>query len=243
MKRTTVYHKSLILALGCSVTLTSCHYVNQAYRETFDLPAADTQPSTSDQQGAVGGEWEQIESGDLEFDHSEEQAGQDEEEVTEIVEPAPVINLLEEPEQLLKAKESLQALFPEKSLQIYPPHIYFEDDRIRLQLLDPDIPGNIDWYYYHTADSAWHKEEPVKTSVHIKRIPIALDAIPFEVAQVVYEQLKVKSEEIEGAELPTTVYFTINRKPWYWHTDIRGSRSDYAFETDVNGKEKSFKRR
>ena len=238
MKRTTVYHKSLILALGCSVTLTSCHYVNQAYRETFDLPAEETQPSTSDQQGAVGGEWEQIESGDLEFDHSEEQVGQNEEEVAEIVEPARVINLLEDPEQLRKAKESLQALFPEKSLKIYPPHIYFEDDRIRLQLLDPDIPGNIDWYYYQTADSSWHKEEPVKTSVHIQRNPIALSQVDFRVAPRILEQLKVKAEEIEGAELPTTVYFTFNRSPWYWHGDIRGARSDYDFEADVNGKEK-----
>lgn len=149
---------------------------------------------------------------------------------------------MEQPEKLDEIQAQLQEMFPGKSLQIRPPHIYFETDRIRLQLVDPEIPENVDWYYYLAKTDSWKKESPIKlrASELIESMP--LNDITFGTASQVYQQVLEKTETIEGAEIPTSIYFSFHVSPRNWNAQIRGSRADYNYEADVNGNELKFKR-
>ena len=142
-----------MLAMGCFLTFTSCHHITQAYRETFDL--------------------EDSESGDLTTDYSEfQEPGFSEADDQELAEQSKdeenKFNLLSDPEHLVLIRKRLQDLFPEKILQVQAPHVYFEEDRIRLELVDPNIPENIDWYIYTESEGRWHKGQPIKTSKRFK---------------------------------------------------------------------------
>lgn len=216
--------RNILFTVSVSCLLFSCEFVTKAYKETFnEQQVADDQSHAED-------------TGDKR-EHAAIRDRKDPEE-TAIQE----INLLEDAEKLDAAQQQLQAMFPGKDLAVFPPHIYFEANRIRLQLVDPDIPENVDWYYYKTDTDAWQKEEPVKTSVRDRREPIPFDAVKFRIASNVYHQIAEKSAEIEGAEAPTTIYFSFHLPVWNWNARIIGSRSDYDFKADKDGKEIEFKR-
>lgn len=151
-------------------------------------------------------------------------------------------NLLEDSLKLAEIQEQLKSKFPDKVLNVYPPHIYFENDRVRLQLADPDIPGNIDWYYYELEVGDWEKKDPVKSRARDTKEPISIDEFYFSAAQAVYRQLIEKSKEIEGAEKPTSITFSFHVTPWNWSAIIRGTRSDYQFKADKEGRQMSFEK-
>ncbi|MBD1431622.1 hypothetical protein H8B06_02195 [Sphingobacterium sp. DN00404] len=210
----------ILFAVMLSFLLASCDFVANAYKETFQ-DQQHTEVDTVANTVAVTADF-----------------GEQKEEIP-AVEP---INILEDAEKLAEVQEKLQAMFPGKPLSIYPPHIYFDTDRIRLQVLDPNIQDNIDWYYYNAEADVWEKKEPVKTSVRIVREPIPLAAVQFSTAHRVYRQVLDKVTEVEGAEVPSSVYFTFNVPQWNWNARIVGTRADYAFKADKNGKQLEFKK-
>lgn len=210
----------ILFAVMLSFLLASCDFVANAYKETFQdqkRTEVDTVANTVAVTADLGEQKEEIPA----------------------VEP---INILEDAEKLAEVQEKLQAMFPGKPLSIYPPHIYFDTDRIRLQVLDPNIQDNIDWYYYNAETDAWEKKEPVKTSVRIVREPIPLAAVQFSTAHRVYRQVVEKATEVEGAEIPGSIYFSFNVPKWNWNARIAGSRADYAFTADKDGKQMAFKK-
>lgn len=212
--------RNILFIIGFSFLLFSCDAITQAYKETFGLQ----DDSKKNRKVTIG--------------NTSSENGSDKQE--DVISDHKVVNLLEDAEKLDQIQQQLQALFPEKSLMIFPPHIYVETNRIRLRLVDPDIPENIDWYYYRADTDAWQKEEPVKTSVHDRSKPILLDNIQFGTAHHVYRQLIQKTQGIEGAELPSTIYFSFHVPVWNWNARIRGSRADYNFKADKEGKEIEF---
>lgn len=215
--------RNILFTVSVFFLLSSCDFVTKAYKETFDKQQTGDTDAPSENNEDVH------EHPKLQDVRASRTAVED-------------INLLADAEKLGAVQQQLQRMFPEKTLSIFPPHIYFETARIRLQLVDPDIPENIDWYYYKAETDAWQKEEPVKTSVRDRRKPIQLDAIKFGTANSVYDQVIKKSAEIEGAKAPTTVYFSFHVPVWNWNARIVGSRSDYEFKADIDGKEIEFKR-
>ncbi|MBD1421970.1 hypothetical protein [Sphingobacterium chuzhouense] len=210
----------LLLAGSLSLSLTSCDFVSTAYKETFQIKNDTTVDTMADSilHAMTGAATQQA------------------------IETAEQVNILEDATKLDQLQEKLQAMFPGKPLSIYPPHIYFDTDRIRLQVLDPDTPENIDWYYYNAETDAWEKKEPVKTSVRIVREPIPLAAVQFSTAHRVYRQVVEKATEVEGAEIPGSIYFSFNVPKWNWNARIAGSRADYAFTADKDGKQMAFKK-
>lgn len=220
--------KLIFPLVAISFSLFSCDYVEKAYHETFG-----EQSKSNDEDNHVDEENDVVSES---IDKALENFFQED------VQPEEEINLLEQPEKLDKIQAQLQEMFPGKSLQIRPPHIYFETDRIRLQLVDPEIPENVDWYYYQTKTDSWTKESPIKlrASELIKSIP--LNDITFSTASKVYRQVLEKTETIEGAEIPTSIYFSFHISPRNWNTRIRGSRADYNYKADVHGNEMEFKR-
>lgn len=218
--------KNILSLTGISVLLFSCDFTTKAYQETFkeqELPKADSVPTDKENKSIF----------ELVSDASDN------------TEPAAVkeeINLLKDAKKLGQIQLQLQDMFPAKELFVFPPHIYFESDRIRLQLVDPDIPDNIDWYYYQTKTKTWQKEEPVKTHMHLKRTPVPLNVIKFSTAADIYDQLAEKVQAVEGAKIPSTVYFSFHVPVWNWNARITGSRADYDFKADKEGQEIEFKR-
>ena len=196
--------------------LISCDFVKQAYNETFGKETNETTTET----------------------HSETTKTEKNPETSSTA--SKEVNLLESPSELTKIQQELKAMFPGKTLKIYPPHIYFEEQRVRLQLINPDNTNEIDWYYYQAKTASWQKEDPVKLSTHFERNPILLDEIDFSMANNFYQQINTKAASVEGAKPITTVYFTFNLPQWNWNARIYGSRADYDFKTDKNGKEIEF---
>jgi len=143
--------RNVLCIAGFSFLLCSCDFVMNAYKETFYHP-----DETVEDQGANEDEAFSESGGE----RRRRAAGSTIQNTPPVVEE---INLLEDAAKLDEVQQRLQGMFPEKSLEIFPPHIYFETKRIRLQLVDPNIPGNIDWYYYRADTDAWEKEDPVKT--------------------------------------------------------------------------------
>ena len=205
--------------------LSSCDYINQAYKETFDI--SEERPGTRPNVD-IADDYEDA------FSNLEE----------ELQEDVPqVINLFEAGDKLDTIQQQLQDMFPGKSVQVYPPHIYFQPKEIRLQLVDPDIADNIDWYSYKAETGAWSKGDPVKISMSRISDNLPLEAVRFSVLTPVYHQLLEKTETVEGGEIPSNIYFSFHVKPWNWNAWIYGSRADYNFETDIDGKELVFERR
>ena len=215
MRRKVNTYKYLLSALIFCLFFTSCNQLNQAFRETFELDNPKKEIT-----GKHALQEDNVKANNMTDGDSELELEDYGHEIVEIEKSTHEVNLFEDEKQLVRAKQRLQDLFPGKSLRIYPPHIYFEKDRIRLIMVDPNIPENIDWYYYHVADGSWSREEPVKTSIHTKRNSVAFDKMDFSIATQVYHQVKVKSELVEGAKLPTTIYLTINQNPWSWNANI-----------------------
>lgn len=207
-----------------SLSFVSCDFVSQAYNETFSLEKEEDSTIDSTQ------------SNHSKMDDDLVQSNFDE----KITEPT---NLLNNKEGLLDIQQKLVEMFPDKSLKIYPPHIYFGKERIRLQLVNPADEGEVDWYFYHAKTGLWEKEDPVKITRHSKREPILLSEVDFGMANNVYLQVKEKTPSIEGAKPISTIYFSFNIPQWNWNTTIYGSRSDYTFRADKSGKEIFFKQR
>lgn len=210
----------IALSVGLLLLLTSCDFISTAYEETFRTEG-DTEeglsPDSTASTGAVGAA----------------------EEVTPETVP---VNILKDARKLDDIQEKLQAMFPGKPVSICPPHIYFNTDRIRVQVVDPDVPENVDWYHYDAETDRWEKKDPVKTSARIVRKPIPLTAVKFSTANSVYRQIAEKAAEIEGADTPTSLYFSFNTAKWNWNARIEGSRADYTFTADKDGRPTAFKK-
>ena len=213
---------SILIIVIISFSMNSCESVTQAYNETF-------------------GNEEKVESN---LEENFDEITSESENLREIESKSIVkeINLFENAENLEKIQAQLQDMFPGKDLKVNPPHIYFEQERIRLQLIDPEISENIDWYHYEGKTSEWKKGNPVKTNTHMPFTPVSLDEFKFETANKVYLEILKKLETIEGGEFPSTIYFSFHQKKWNWNARIYGSRSDYDFKTDENGNELEFNR-
>ena len=217
--------RNIFFIVGILFLVSSCDFVSKAYKETFEESQNSRKEVQANDYSGVDEETMVVE---LDMDSIEA--------------PTEHINLLENAAELTAVQQQLQAMFPGKHLSVFPPHIYFENSRIRLQLVDPDIPENVDWYYYTTESGVWERQDPVKTSAHIKRTPVNLDALKFSTASKVYQKVIEKAAVIEGAENPTTVYFTFHVPIWNWNARIVGSRSDYNFKADKEGNEIEFKK-
>jgi len=222
--------RNVLFTVSFSFLLFSCDFVTKAYKETFKGQEEDKKNQEVNENNILS------ESDDEMIRQQEQRISED---LTSTIEE---INLFEDAEKLDQIQQQLQAMFPEKSLEIFPPHIYFETKRIRLQLIDPDIPENIDWYYYRAETDTWQKEEPVKTRANDRRRPIPLNTIKFNTTNNIYHQLIEKSDDIEGAEVPSTIYFSFHVPVWNWNARITGSRADYNFKADKDGKEIEFNR-
>ena len=214
---------SILIIVIISFSMNSCESITQAYNETF--AKEEVEQNLDENLDEITSE--------SEFENLRE---------IESKSAAKEINLFESAENLEKIQAQLQEMFPGKDLKVNPPHIYFEKERIRLQLIDPKIPENVDWYHYEAKTSEWKKENPVKTNTHVQFNPVSLDQFKFETANKVYLQTLEKVESIEGGEIPSTIYFSFHQKDWNWNTRIYGSRSDYDFKTDENGNELEFNR-
>jgi|GEM_PF-1986129 len=221
--------KPILITIIVLFSMISCDMITQAYNETFaNEEKAEENTDENFDENLDEKTKAMIKSGILEKADSKPIAKE--------------VNLFESAGNLEKIQAQLQDMFPGKDLKVNPPHIYFEKEQIRLQLIDPEISENIDWYHYEGKTSEWKKGNPVKTNAHMPFTPVSLDEFKFETANKVYLEILKKLETIEGGEFPSTLYFSFHQKKWNWNARIYGSRSDYDFKTDVNGNELEFKR-
>lgn len=146
-------------------------------------------------------------------------------------------SLLSAGDKLNEIKTKLTDMFPEDELRIYGYYIYFEYDRIRLSLVDPNNQENVDDYYYHERTGAWSKEQPVKLSGDDNPLEdsIPLVNINFSDVSRVYGIIDEKSKDIEGAELVENIYLRMEDGKYFWKAMIRGARSDYDLDVEHEG--------
>ncbi|MDO5654834.1 MAG: hypothetical protein Q4G27_01695 [Flavobacteriaceae bacterium] len=200
--------------ISFSCLFVSCDFIKQAYEETF---------SEESQSSELENKSIDIYSDFFETDQLEG-------------------NLLSDAVQLAQTQAKLENMFPGKTLKVYPPHIFFERDRIRLKLVNPSNESEVDWYIYKYKNAKWEKESPVKISAYDKENhkPVPINEMDLGIINKVYIQLLEKSKNIEGAKPITSVIFSFYRPEWEWTASIVGSRADYDFTADRYGNEISF---
>lgn len=155
-------------------------------------------------------------------------------------------NFLADRQALVKAQEKLQGLpkFKNKEIMLLSSIDFYDDGRIYIQLQDPDIPEHVDEYTYR--DGRWKDPTPVQISGNndLKKSLFSLAEINFGSVASIFDQVAVKSGEIEGVEEVTHIYFVhsaaFGRKQWY--ASMSGTRESYSVRADITGDSVSFKR-
>lgn len=140
-------------------------------------------------------------------------------------------------DKLNEIQLKLTEMFPDEELRVFGYYIYFEYDRIRLSLVDPFNPENVDDYYYRENTRAWTKEQPVKLRAADKPLEdsISLSDINFSDISRIYGIINEKSKDIEGAELVEYIYLRMENGNYFWKALINGARSDYDLEVEHEG--------
>ncbi len=158
--------------------------------------------------------------------------------------PAPQpSNLVFDPERLQGARDALQAMpgLQGKSLRIYRGINVYGDGRINLDLIDPDVAGNVD--SYHFANDAWRKGEPVNlhrmgSLFNLQDNSAALDDIDFtavaRVAKALQEQrvtVMATPEEVDYVYLVIRSNARLSWRP----DEVHGDRRSISLTFDKAG--------
>lgn len=206
--------------------MTACTPISQTFRDTFkeqepDVPTKETSTTLNEEDKKV-----------------------DIDGVTEREEVPEPINFLSDSAALAKAQQQLLELpqFQNKDLNFYSSIHFYGDGRVNIQLQDPDNLEYVDAYGYR--DGRWGKPQAVRISVQtdLHRSLAPLDAIKFTSVAAIFNQIVAKSQDIEGAEEVTHIYFVhspvFGKKEWY--ASVTGTREHYSIRADIEGKKVSF---
>lgn len=160
--------------------------------------------------------------------------------------PAPASrpsNLVFDTERLQAARDALEAMpaLQGKSLRIYGGINVYGDGRINLDLIDPDVAGNVD--SYHFADGAWRKGEPVNlhrmgSLFNLQDNSAALDDIDFTAVARVAKALQEQRETVMATpEKVDYVYLVIRSNARLsWRPDeVHGDRRSIILTFDKAG--------
>lgn len=241
----------LFLVVTVVFTFTSCDQVKEAYQETFrttkntDKKSKEvfynpfnsvkkTQARTLDQyRKLLHTKYPDLDS--VNIDRTIKM-------VTDAVEKwnQTEVSLLFQPDTLDKIQAELYTELHTENVQLYASALFVEHQRVRLPIVNPSNPNEVDWYWYETQTGKWTKKEPVKQTkiakLATKEKGYPLASIKLRTAsQVLYEVMK-RLDEVGTIELPSSVtYFSHPHKP-YWTISLKGDRADYTLETDPQGK-------
>lgn len=150
------------------------------------------------------------------------------------------ISLLFKPDKLDEIQAELYTVLNTKDVLLYSSPLFIEHQRVRLPVINPLNPNEIDWYWYETKTEKWTKKEPVRLSRRdlesIEKDSYPLASIKLRTAhQVLYEVIH-RFDEIGLIELPSSVTYYSHPRKQYWTISLRGDRADYSLETDSQGK-------
>ncbi|MBW1654300.1 hypothetical protein [Flavobacterium quisquiliarum] len=214
--------KKLITLFFCSLLFLSCNQISKSIDETFktnDSPINRTDHKPVDIQKT--------------------QTNTQQKELRENSEH----HFLSDVDGLKKAEEELRKLpqYNGKEIFIYSLVYFYDDGRINIKLQHPENPKYIDSYEY--KDNRWSEPKPIQLSIrdNIQDQLISLNKIDFANAAKVSAVLNQKSEHIEGAKAPESIYISIRKNQIYWYpTNINGSRERYSIQFNDDGTLKSF---
>lgn len=150
------------------------------------------------------------------------------------------ISLLFQPERLDEIQAELYTVLNTEDILLYSSPLFVEHQRVRLPIVNPSNPNEVDWYWYESKTGKWAKKDPVKlTSRDLQNMEgnsYPLATIKLRTAhQVLYEVIN-RFDEIGFIELPSSVTYYSHPHKQYWTISLRGDRSDYSLETDSQGK-------
>ncbi len=248
----------LVLMLFMIIVLSGCEGIEKAYKDTFNEDTKNFKQMPSEYEVFL----EIKEKTGMDFNYKEQQL------IMEILESSNdyvkylemenmdrlIIdtktqmrdkNLLSHKEVLNNAQNMLREMLPDENLLIYRRHMFFEENRIRVPIIDPKNRENADWYYYEFSDNKWHKDEPIKIYDDTPLVDhsIPFDEISFQDVNRVFEILEEKSKDIEGAEPITNITLTTYTNDYFWTSTISGARYDFYLEAEHKGEIIKFERR
>lgn len=211
--------------------MTSCTQVSQTFKDTFkDKESEEQSDQTTSRSNA-------------------EPTGHEQDEVELTPEPEEIpepTNFLSDSLALAKAQQQLMDLpaFQNKDLKFYSSIHFYADGRVNIQMQDPGKLENVDEYGYR--DGSWGEPKPVRLSSQgdLNRSLSPLDEIRFSSVASIFDQIAVKSQDIEGADEVTHIYFVhspvFKKKEWY--ASVSGTRESYSIRADIEGESVSFRR-
>lgn len=234
---------AIAFLIGGLFSVTSCDEIKKAYNDTFKETSAqseleqiykgNTAPLVVTEKKSA----EDLYNEALKLLQEKELGDALETMVNELKE-APK-NFLADPERLKAIQQELQNLFPNKPLQISGSTVMIMNNMVRLDLADPDHPENVDTYIYQKVKNEykWVKGDPVKLSLSSEKPQPLVD---LSTAHKVFLLAKEKMKTIEGATIPTNVYYYLHNQKW--QTTIDAARADYTLQTDTNGNLTKFEK-
>lgn len=152
--------------------------------------------------------------------------------------------LLEDINLLKKAELELRNLpqYKGREIFLYSTLYFYNYGAINAMLVHPDNPKYVDAYEF--KEGKWSEPRPVQLSVRddISTRIISLHKISFVNAAKMARVYREKSQEIEGAKPPESVYISISNNQIRWYpSTINGSRERYSIEFNDDGSLKEIK--
>lgn len=220
LKKIMFMKKKVILGI-LSTLLFSCEYINELYHDTFK----------EKQEGSAEEMYEQnfngknpLKSGATEEKHES-------------------VNILADAEKLKNIQNKLLNIpeFVNKKVR-FVGHLYFNKNRIRTEILDPNNPNNVDNYHFEVSDDEWKKGNPVKqrASFDLNKESTLVESVDFSIVAKIYHKLVEKSKDLEGLEEIGTIYFNYISRDF--DGEIQTLRADYHYEADINGEITQFEK-
>lgn len=211
-----------LITFFCSLLFLSCNQISKSIDETFK--SNDTTINKTD---------------DKSVDIEKTQTNTQQKELSKNSEH----HFLSDVDGLKKAEEELRRLpqYNGKEIFIYSLLYFYDNGRINIKLQHPENPKYIDSYEYENNE--WSEPKPIQLSIrdNIQDQLISLNKINFANVAKVSAVLNKKSENIEGAKPPESVYISIRKNQIYWYpTTINGSRERYSIQFNDDGTLKSF---
>lgn len=244
---------SLITTILVLLTLTSCEEVKKAFYETFN--SEEKQPESKEARDRAREEKRAEEERAELVERTANEALEGIEEALSGMDPAlsqyikgdvrTSLNregeimppIFYDPQRLREAQESLYSFMGTDELYIYSTYIYFERHRIRLSLLNPNNPSEVDDYYYRTETEEWTKEDPVRLSVKdldsMEEEISPIKEVDFGMAHKLFLEVLSRAGGLDGVEPLTVIYY---RHKWgQWGASINSERVDYSIQMNDNG--------
>lgn len=150
---------------------------------------------------------------------------------------------------LQKAEDELKALPPFAGKELYAfQNVGFYEDRIEINLQDPNKPENIDNYVYRFSEGKWSEPSPVRLSgggdmkpnlTPLKDIhfaDVANKFIPF------YKQTAEKEQITPQEPIPTSITFVLSvpDQDRFWQSSMNTDRAQLTLRMKLDGSLKAL---